>query len=143
MKKYVVGFMFDDLGERVLLIRKNRPDWQAGKANGVGGKIEEGEMPIAAMTREFEEETGVKTSFEDWIPFAFMHGIDYDSFEITFFRAFNTEKIFEAHTVTDETIGRFWLEALPAHVPNLKWLVPLALEKQAHFVDISWWRVPA
>lgn len=138
MKKYVVGFMFDDLGERVLLIRKNRPDWQAGKANGVGGKIEEGEMPLAAMTREFEEETGVKTDTTMWDCFALMSGFDFHDFEIYFFRAFNTELIFDAITVTDEVIGRFWVAALPEHVPNLRWLIPMALEKQAKFVDIEW-----
>lgn len=55
---YVVGFAIDDL-DRVALIRKNRPDFQAGLFNGIGGHVEVGETPAGAMVREFVEETGV------------------------------------------------------------------------------------
>jgi hypothetical protein len=37
--EYVVGFAFDTDG-RVALIRKNRPEWQAGRLNGIGGHVE-------------------------------------------------------------------------------------------------------
>ena len=55
--RYVLGFVFSLDASRVLLIWKNRPEWQKGKLNGIGGKIEEGELPIDAMKREFSEET--------------------------------------------------------------------------------------
>lgn len=58
-KEYCLGFLFDPPFENVVLIKKNRPEWQAGKLNGVGGKIEEGETPLEAMVREFWEETTV------------------------------------------------------------------------------------
>lgn len=48
-KSYVVGFMLDQAREHVVLIEKNRPAWQAGKLNGVGGKVEPGEFPVNAM----------------------------------------------------------------------------------------------
>ena len=57
--RYVVGFAFDHKLEGVLLCQKNRPEWQAGKLNGLGGKIENGESPIEAMIREFKEEAGL------------------------------------------------------------------------------------
>ena len=57
---YVVGFLFNPDMTEVVLIKKNRPDWQKGLLNGVGGKIESGEDPITAMIREFKEETGVE-----------------------------------------------------------------------------------
>jgi len=57
--RYVVGFAFDHDFSHVLLIWKNRPLWQAGKLNGIGGKIEPGELPLNAMIREFAEETGI------------------------------------------------------------------------------------
>lgn len=38
MQHYVVGFQFARRGNLVTLIRKNHPEWQAGKLNGVGGK---------------------------------------------------------------------------------------------------------
>lgn len=56
-RRYVLGFLFSEDGSRVLLIWKNRPAWQAGKLNGIGGKIEDGEQPLDAMKREFVEET--------------------------------------------------------------------------------------
>ena len=56
---YVLGFAFDPQYRGVLLCVKNRPAWQAGKLNGLGGKIEEGETPFDAMVREFQEESGV------------------------------------------------------------------------------------
>jgi len=55
--RYVVGFLFSEDQSRVLLVWKNRPAWQNGKLNGVGGKIEAGETPLQAMEREFKEET--------------------------------------------------------------------------------------
>lgn len=55
--RFVLGFLFSEDGSRVLLVWKNRPAWQNGKLNGVGGKIEPGETPLQAMKREFLEET--------------------------------------------------------------------------------------
>jgi len=56
-----------DPAERVVaLIRKRRPDWQAGRWNGIGGHREGFELPLDAMVREFEEETSVKTYREQW-----------------------------------------------------------------------------
>jgi hypothetical protein len=57
-RRYVVGFMFDFAFERVALIRKRKPIWQAGKLNGIGGKIEANETREEAMRREFIEEAG-------------------------------------------------------------------------------------
>jgi 8-oxo-dGTP diphosphatase len=74
IKSYCLGFAFDDLG-RVCLITKDKPDWQKGKLNGVGGSIEPGEMPIDAMVREFKEETGVEVPIWRWTHFGTMQGI--------------------------------------------------------------------
>ena len=67
--------MFTPDLDNVVLIRKSRPEWQAGRLNGVGGKVEEGEDPYQAMRREFWEETGVNAQFgymgqmlgNDWV----------------------------------------------------------------------------
>lgn len=61
---YVLGISFDDT--RVAMIRKNRPAWQAGSLNFIGGKMESHEGIRDAMVREFEEETGYNTEMDDW-----------------------------------------------------------------------------
>ncbi len=72
MKNYVLGFVFSpDLSE-VYLIRKNRPEWQAGFLNGIGGKVEEGEAEEQAMAREAWEESGYDG---EWIHYAHMGAV--------------------------------------------------------------------
>lgn len=56
---YVLSFAHTGTNN-VLLIEKNRPEWQKGKFNLVGGKIEPGENPMDAALREFHEEAGIK-----------------------------------------------------------------------------------
>lgn len=79
--EYVCGFMFDNALNKVVLIHKNKPEWQKGKVNGVGGKMEvvryantTDERPIleepdVAMAREFREETGYNTEPHEWTLF--------------------------------------------------------------------------
>ena len=54
-QEYVLAFIFDENLEKVLLIQKQRPKWQAGLDNGIGGKIEEKETAINAIKREIFE----------------------------------------------------------------------------------------
>lgn len=99
MTKYVMGFMFDQRTNEVVLIRKNRPAWQAGKLNGVGGHIEEGETPSECMSREFLEETGVKIEPEQWAQFAVMFD---PAFEVYCFYAHGDSWL--CRTTTDEEV---------------------------------------
>ena len=64
MQNYVVGFLFNKDETQVALVRKNRPEWQAGNLNGIGGKMEVGETTNECMQREFKEETGLKTNLD-------------------------------------------------------------------------------
>src|SRR5947207_2773047 len=62
-KEYVVIhvaplFKNESNEERVLLIMKDKPEWQKGFFNLVGGKVEDGETPEQAALRELKEETG-------------------------------------------------------------------------------------
>jgi 8-oxo-dGTP diphosphatase len=145
MKRYVVGFMFSADSLDVCLILKRHPEWQAGKYNGVGGKIDPSdETPADAMSREFFEETGVRTSPSEWDNFLLMR-CDKESkipgntnpFEIYFFRMFS-RKIWESATTTDEPIALFPSENLPENkVPNLKWLVPMALNRNMLYGEVT------
>jgi 8-oxo-dGTP diphosphatase len=39
VKKYTLGFIFDQARDHVLLIKKMRPAWQRDRFNGIGGKV--------------------------------------------------------------------------------------------------------
>ena len=122
MQDYVCGFLFSPDRSRVLLIRKRRPAWQAGKLNGVGGKVEPGEAVDAAMRREFREEAGLEVA--GWRRGVVLIGPDWRGH---FYRAFGD--VDEARAMTDEPLERHDAAALPPDViPNLKWIVPLLLD---------------
>lgn len=63
-KNFVLGFLFNAKLDKVVLIKKNRPDYQAGKLNGLGGKIEQEDCPKLKMVDKFVEEAGVIVN--DW-----------------------------------------------------------------------------
>jgi 8-oxo-dGTP pyrophosphatase MutT (NUDIX family) len=66
MQRYSAGLAFSKDGTCFALIRKNRPLWQAGFLNAIGGEIEPGELPLDAMMREFREEASLQTRAGDW-----------------------------------------------------------------------------
>ena len=123
MKNYVVGFMFDESGENIVLIKKNKPDWQKGKFNGVGGKIEIEEKPKDAMIREFKEETGVV--YHNWDNFL---TIQYNDCIVYFFKAFDQKAFSYADTTEEEEIWKFAINDLPVDdlIFNLNWIIFLA-----------------
>lgn len=66
MKKFTVGFVFTPGFEKVLLVHKEKPEWQKGLMNGVGGKYEPGESAEECVSREVEEESGLVIAPELW-----------------------------------------------------------------------------
>lgn len=130
MKQYVCGFMRDSTN-KIALVRKNKPKWQAGLLNGIGGGVEENDGSAHyAMCREWKEETGIR--FMDWQFFAELR---FDDCAVHFFKD-SVESLPYLQTVND--IG----EAIEIHnyatavrftdmIPNLKWLLPLAFEDPA------------
>jgi 8-oxo-dGTP pyrophosphatase MutT (NUDIX family) len=71
---YVLGFGFYD--DHLVMIQKDHPADQAGKINGVGGKVKQGENAWQAMSREFMEETGVDLPPSAWTNVGRMIGVD-------------------------------------------------------------------
>lgn len=153
--KYVAGFMFRNFSnifnERlVALILKNHSVWQAGKLNAIGGKISGDETPTNAMVREFAEETGCETKPEDWREFCVLgdHGRGASHWEVHFFVCLNGDgKILR--TAEKEEIGWYPLwrlfdqknssDSSPSVkiIPNLRWLIPLALDKDQVFATVE------
>jgi 8-oxo-dGTP diphosphatase len=131
MKKFCLGFAFDAAGKRVVLIQKNRPSWQRGMLNGVGGHVERNESFHAAMAREFREETGVETYESNWKHFATLSGPEFLMHVFSIF----TNEISYIKALTDESVGWYLVEdlrKLPT-ISNLTWLIPAALD--SHLID--------
>jgi 8-oxo-dGTP diphosphatase len=122
---YVAGFMFSADRRYVALIRKQKPDWQRGKLNAIGGKIEEtDENPTDAMVREFKEETGVlQTQWRHFCVLKFRGG------EIHFFET--TGDLMALQSAEAEQVAIFRTQNIEdlQTIPNLRWLIPLAMDK--------------
>ena len=118
--------MFSPCQKYVVLIKKARPEYLAGKWNGVGGKVEKHESESLAMAREFQEETGVMTEPSLWEKFANLQNQDYT---VNFFRM--TSKLYQTvGSMTDEWVSVYHINSLPeATVTNVRWLIPMALDK--------------
>lgn len=142
LKKYVAGFLLDAGRKNVALVRKNRPDWQAGLLNGIGGKVEYAESYSEAMSREFNEEAGVHIPVNKWermctIRWGNDHRVDSEGAAVAFFRhVWQGDEALEdiVTAMTDE-----WIEVWPLDtpnlpvIPNLKWLLPLAAYEADHY----------
>lgn len=132
IKKYCLGFMFSGDFKRVALIRKNRPTWQKGSLNGIGGKVEELESFYEAMVREFREESGYES--ESWTYRGLLKGIDAankeSEYALSVFTSVDDEGLEKLTSTTDEKVNVFLIEDLPylKLIHNLEWLIPMLLD---------------
>ena len=122
---YVVGFMLDPTLSKVVLIRKIKPEWQAGLLNGVGGKVGDnilGETAEQAMHREFKEEAGIEGL--NWVQFLHLQTPRSD---ITFFRAIGN--VHKAFTASDEDVQVYDVHEIMDRcdtIPNIRWCIQMA-----------------
>ena len=144
MIDYVAGFLLSPDRSQVALVRKAKPAWQVGRWNGVGGKIEEGETPMAAMVREYWEEAGVMT----W-PLQWQHRVtlSFNGGRVYFFLGFS-EQVTLTRTAHHEVepVQAHQLSQL-ANIPlmqNLRWIIPLCMDADIRGpVEITDVRTPA
>jgi ADP-ribose pyrophosphatase len=55
------------VGDKIMILRQRQPDWKKEKTSIAGGRIDEGEKPLAAAKRELLEETGYESkNWELW-----------------------------------------------------------------------------
>lgn len=143
LKKYVLGIAFSRNGEKIVLIQKNRPDWQKGKYNGIGGKIEpEDQSPNDAMIREFKEETGVETfigGLYGWHHFAtmvFKEDIMGGEAHVYCYKM-TSNVIYQCKTVEDEEIEMISLNEIynKPLMPNLLTLISIA-KSEFNFTEL-------
>lgn len=139
MEFMVVGFMFDLQFRNVLLLKKAHPEWQRGLLNGVGGHVEDWENNTCeAQCREFLEETGIATRREDWKPIATLRGKGWRVWVHAAVAPYGTlaeavqntkDRDEKAEVAPVWTLGEHIEHYGHAVVGNVRWLVPLALDK--------------
>lgn len=125
MKHYVMGFVFNKTSNRVLLVKKLRPEWAVGRWNGVGGKIEPiDKSPLLAMHRESFEETGRNYPYKHRVTFVCPGGTVY-----VFAARLNTEHI-PFLQIEDEQLQVWDVDDMPARaMAECSWLIPVCLAK--------------
>jgi 8-oxo-dGTP pyrophosphatase MutT (NUDIX family) len=141
-QNYVLGFIFSPSLARVLLVKKARPTWQAGRFNGIGGHVEPGENIDKAMEREAEEEAGITPGQLNWHHFGEM------SFRRNLARVFlysardpgETECLC-APTPDQDTEPIEWVAWRESIQPvpmmhNLHWLLPMAVSCEISRLEV-------
>lgn len=132
-QEYTLGFMFSADLREVLLIRKDHPDWQRRRLNGIGGKSDPSRDTIFEMVREFNEEAVSNGKFltdkDDWNQFAIIRN-EKNTFKLHCFMATSRWRISNYVAADSNREQVFSVDPLnlPQNiVPNCRWLIPLAM----------------
>lgn len=126
-KNFTLGFIFSPSFDRVLLMHKNRPDWQAGKVNGIGGKVEGDESLVACMVRETFEETGLNIPDEKWSQ---VGQFGADTWTVFVYCSVFTGDQASIESKTDERVEWFRVDQIPENaIENLNWMIPICVDK--------------
>lgn len=130
MMHYTVGFVFNKSLDQVFLIHKLSPDWQKGKINGLGGKYETGEDAFTCISREVEEESGIRINPSDWSKMGELYSNDW-SVDIMAHKYLGKES--DARSIEKQRVEWFPVNNLPNNtLNNLPWLIPLCLDIIKH-----------
>lgn len=123
MIEYVGGFL--KCGGHITLIEKTKPDWQKGKFNAIGGKIEVGETPAQAMVREAYEEAGIICNEQQWHHRLVLKGNGY---KIHFFMAFVND-LLPLQSGPEGKVDWFPIGGMPfTIIHNIIWILSMCLD---------------
>jgi 8-oxo-dGTP pyrophosphatase MutT (NUDIX family) len=98
--EYAMGYVVSPDGRQVVLLKKARPSYLAGKWMGVAGHVDEGETPLQAMRREFQEEAGV--DIPEWTFIKILENPERPSKIYIFFACHDLSNV---KTMTDEEVA--------------------------------------
>lgn len=136
MENMVLGFIFNDKMDMVLLIRKKRPKWQAGFLNGIGGHLEPKEQSgtydwSGAFIREVKEECGLEIQKGAPVWLGRMMGHSKDNPWLVVLFAYQIQNVNELVSISQKTDEE--LEWMPVFgfdpkkvITNLVVLIPYA-----------------
>ena len=125
---FVLALLYSVDRRHVVLMRRTRPAWQAGRVNALGGRLQPGESAVAAARREVREECGVDVA--EWREVLVWEDAEY----VMHVMRGVSELALEARTIEDQEVFLADVRALPDNViDNLRWLVPLALDAEVAF----------
>lgn len=138
MNRYVLGFSFYPDG--VMLIYKLEGH-RKGLWNGIGGKIEDGELPIEAMVREFREETSIGTQFRDWKVFATVgSGVGVLPWDMVVFERWSPvddgERTSSYYVNGEGIVSIVETDAAPMD-STCRWLLDLCVDKRLHRLEVD------
>lgn len=138
--RYVLGFVFNSTRDKVILIKKNRPAWQKGLYNGIGGKVELPETCLQAIVREFEEETGYKIA--NWNYLLCLDAIKTrNNYSVYVYHTIDDEAFNQVKSITDEEVCILdlsnWDYLRKNSVSNLPWLLDLILDQDISKMSIT------
>lgn len=141
-KEYVLGFVFSEDRSKVALINKLRPEWQKGCLNGIGGKLEDEDInEFSAMSREFEEETGVRFDPHNWNKFATMtfNNDVLGGIAVVYCFRYFSDLVFDCKTVEEEVIELVDVSKFRERkiIKNLNVLVPMALDTDFYYSELT------
>lgn len=165
MIKYVLCVAVDKEHKNVVLIHKLKPEFQKGKLNCPGGKIENDDYNVVncrlntinsrdfdgwagqmSASREFFEETSIESEFDIWHHVITLYSGDlnrYGDKDIWEMYIHFTDQldITKVKTMEAEKIEIFPINNLPDNImPNLKWIIPLCLDGKFKEVIEIWER---
>ena len=108
----------------ILLIEKEKPEWQKGKLNLPGGKLESGETPEGAAFRELWEETSLQA-----IDCKIMGKLTGATYVVHVVTCYVGSRDYPVQRETEKPL-KLWIDdalSRPNLISNLKLVIPLCL----------------
>ena len=129
---YVLGFMFDE-NEHKVLLQISKCSWMNSRWNGIGVHIEEDELPIQALWREVNEETGIVTRCIDWkhvITMICPGGV-------VFIYSHSSELMLPKHPTEQKLLINDTGDLPIWRMKNIDWMIALCLEHPSNVVHVE------